>query len=119
MREAIKKFGGDPDQINPIVRADLVIDHSIQVDYFGSPDAFRLNVQKEFQRNQERYSLLKWAQKSFKNFNVIPPGTGIIHQVNLEYLAHVVLTDTHWRYRSRSGNAWSTLLYALTRSDRS
>ncbi len=94
MREAIKKFGGDPDQINPIVRADLVIDHSIQVDYFGSPDAFRLNVQKEFQRNQERYSLLKWAQKSFKNFNVIPPGTGIIHQVNLEYLAHVVLTDT-------------------------
>lgn len=91
MRDAMKNLGGDPDRINPIVRADLVIDHSVQVDRFGTPDSFRFNVEKEFERNKERYLLLKWAQGSFRNFNVVPPGTGIIHQVNLEYLAHVVL----------------------------
>ena len=91
MRDAMKNLGGNPDRINPVVRADLVIDHSVQVDRFGTPDAFRFNVEKEFERNKERYLLLKWAQGSFRNFSVVPPGTGIIHQVNLEYLAHVVL----------------------------
>ncbi len=90
MRDAVKKFNGDPTRINPIVRADLVIDHSVQVDHFGTPDAFRQNVDLEYQRNRERYTLLRWAQKSFSNFSVVPPGTGIIHQVNLEYLASVV-----------------------------
>lgn len=91
MRDAMKELGGDPSRINPVVRADLVIDHSVQVDFFGSEDAFRKNVEKEFERNRERYTVLKWAQKSFKNFNVVPPGTGIVHQVNLEYLAEVIL----------------------------
>lgn len=92
MRDAMKNLGGDPDRINPIVRADLVIDHSVQVDRFGTSDAFKYNVEREYQRNRERYMLLKWAQKSFRNFSAVPPGTGIIHQVNLEYLAHVVMT---------------------------
>lgn len=93
MREAIKKLGGDPDRINPIVRSDLVIDHSVQVDMFGNRQAFQFNVDKEYQRNQERYAFLKWAQKSFHNFHVVPPGTGIIHQVNLEYLAQVIISS--------------------------
>ncbi len=91
MREAMKNLNGDPDKINPIVPADLIIDHSVQVDNFGTQDAYELNVQKEYERNRERYSLLKWAQKSFRNFSAVPPGTGIIHQVNLEYLAKVVM----------------------------
>src|SRR5690606_14553155 len=70
--------------------SDLVIDHSVQVDFFGSVDAFLLNVQREFERTEERYQFLKWAQKAFRNFTVVPPGTGIVHQVNLEYLAKVV-----------------------------
>ncbi|HHM24057.1 MAG TPA: aconitate hydratase AcnA [Bacteroidetes bacterium] len=90
MRDAMLQFEGDPRKINPIVRSDLVIDHSVQVDRYGSPDAFEFNVKMEYQRNRERYLLLKWAQKSFQNFSVVPPGTGIIHQVNLEYLASVV-----------------------------
>jgi len=94
MRDAMKKFGGDPTKINPIVRSDLVIDHSAQVDKFGTPDAFQFNVEKEYERNKERYALLRWAQESFRNFNVVPPGTGIVHQVNLEYLASVVLSET-------------------------
>jgi aconitate hydratase len=92
MRDAFKKLGGNPEKINPIIQSDLVIDHSVQVDRFGSSDAYKFNVDREFERNMERYTLLKWGQKSFSNFNVVPPGTGIVHQVNLEYLAQVVLT---------------------------
>ncbi|HEX9581163.1 MAG TPA: aconitate hydratase AcnA [Gemmatimonadales bacterium] len=92
MRDAMVRLGGDPNRINPLVRTDLVIDHSVQVDFFGSPTAFRRNVAMEMDRNGERYALLRWAQKAFRNFSVVPPGTGIVHQVNLEYLAHVVLT---------------------------
>ncbi|MEQ9400498.1 MAG: aconitate hydratase [Longimicrobiales bacterium] len=90
MRDGIKAMGGDPSRINPVVPADLVIDHSVQVDYFGRADAYRLNVEREFERNRERYALLRWAQEAFDNFSVVPPGTGIVHQVNLEYLASVV-----------------------------
>ncbi len=90
MRNAMEALGGDPDLINPIVRSDLVIDHSVQVDQFGTENAFSFNVEKEYERNGERYTLLKWAQKSFHNFSVVPPGTGIVHQVNLEYLATVI-----------------------------
>ncbi|MEQ1858071.1 MAG: aconitate hydratase AcnA, partial [Longimicrobiales bacterium] len=90
MRDGLKALGMDPSRINPVVPADLVIDHSVQVDYFGTADAFRLNVEKEFERNRERYALLRWAQGAFDNFSVVPPGTGIVHQVNLEYLAAVV-----------------------------
>ncbi|MEK6687601.1 MAG: aconitate hydratase AcnA [Gemmatimonadota bacterium] len=90
MRDAMARMGGDPDQINPVVPCDLVIDHSVQVDHYGSPEAFRLNVSLEFDRNAERYQLLKFAQRAFRNFRVVPPGTGIVHQVNLEYLANVV-----------------------------
>ena len=90
MRNGIEALGGDPDRINPVVPADLVIDHSVQVDYFRQADAFQLNVEREFERNRERYALLRWAQKAFENFSVVPPGTGIVHQVNLEYLASVI-----------------------------
>jgi aconitate hydratase len=90
MRDAMVELGGNPDRINPLVQTDLVIDHSVQVDFFGTPIAFRLNVQREMERNGERYALLKWAQRAFRNFRVVPPGTGIVHQVNLEYLAQVV-----------------------------
>jgi aconitate hydratase len=92
MRSAVAKLGGDPKKVNPLVPVDLVIDHSVQVDYFGTADAFALNVEKEYERNAERYTLLRWAQQAFQNFRVVPPGTGIIHQVNLEYLAKVVQT---------------------------
>jgi len=95
MRDGIKALGGDPSRINPVVPADLVIDHSVQVDYFGTPDAYRLNVEREFERNHERYTLLRWAQEAFDNFSVVPPGTGIVHQVNLEYLASVVHRRPH------------------------
>lgn len=90
MRSAMKSLGGDPRKVNPIIPVDLVIDHSIQVDYYGTSYAFTLNLEKEFERNRERYMFLKWAQKAFNNFRVVPPGRGIIHQVNLEYLATVV-----------------------------
>jgi len=90
MRDAMARMGGDPERINPGVPCDLVIDHSVQVDHYGSPEAFRLNVSLEFDRNAERYQLLKFAQRAFENFRVVPPGTGIVHQVNLEYLAPVV-----------------------------
>jgi len=83
MRDGIRELGGDPSRINPVVPADLVIDHSVQVDFAGFEDAFRLNVEKEFERNRERYALLRWAQEAFDNFSVVPPGTGIVHQVNL------------------------------------
>ncbi len=90
MRSAVARLGGDPKRINPLVPVDLVIDHSIQVDYFGTADAMQRNAELEFQRNRERYELLRWAQKAFQNFRVVPPGVGIIHQVNLEYLAQGV-----------------------------
>jgi aconitate hydratase len=93
MRDAMKTLGGDPQQINPITPVDLVIDHSVQVDFSGTDDAFRENVELEIQRNIERYEFLRWGQQAFNNFNVVPPGTGICHQVNLEYLAKVVWTS--------------------------
>ncbi|MGF1520949.1 MAG: aconitate hydratase AcnA [Leptolyngbyaceae cyanobacterium] len=92
MRDAMVTMGGDPEQINPLSPVDLVIDHSVMVDSFGSETAFGENVQKEFQRNGERYAFLRWGQSAFDNFRVVPPGTGICHQVNLEYLAQVVWT---------------------------
>ncbi|HLG51113.1 MAG TPA: aconitase family protein, partial [Chloroflexota bacterium] len=94
MRAAAARLGGDPRRVNPLVPADLVIDHSVQVDQFGSRLAFRVNVEREYARNQERYALLRWAQQAFDNFRVVPPGTGIVHQVNLEYLASVVQVRT-------------------------
>src|SRR5262249_3058332 len=90
MREAMAHMGGNPDKINPLVPMDLVIDHSVQVDQFASANAYSLNVQLEYHRNKERYTLLRWGQQAFRGFRVVPPGTGICHQVNLEYLASVV-----------------------------
>ncbi len=93
MRDAVKELGGDPKAINPLVPVDLIIDHSVQIDFSGTSDALSKNMAKEFSRNKERYSLLKWAQQSFNNLKVVPPGSGICHQVNLEYLGQVVTTD--------------------------
>jgi aconitate hydratase len=93
MREAMHKLGGDPKKINPLAPVDLVIDHSVQVDKAGTADSFQVNVDLEFERNSERYEFLKWAQQAFNNFTVVPPGTGICHQVNLEYLARVAFTE--------------------------
>ncbi|HXZ79693.1 MAG TPA: aconitate hydratase AcnA [Terriglobales bacterium] len=90
MRDAMARLGGDPSRINPIQPAELVIDHSVQVDEFGTPASFQLNAEMEFQRNKERYAFLRWGQTAFKNFAIVPPDTGIVHQVNLEYLARVV-----------------------------
>src|SRR5579863_6946647 len=90
MRDALADMGADPSRANPLMPADLVIDHSVQVDRFGAPDAFDVNALLEFQRNRERYMLLRWGQTAFSNFRVVPPDTGIVHQVNLEYLASVV-----------------------------
>jgi aconitate hydratase len=92
MREAMRKMGGDPKRINPLLPAELVIDHSVQVDKFGAPDAFAFNAELEFHRNVERYQFLRWGQKGFQDFKVVPPDTGIVHQVNLEYLARVVFS---------------------------
>jgi aconitate hydratase len=91
MRSAMERVGGDPGKINPLVPTDLVIDHSVQVDAFGTPAALRFNAEREFERNRERYEFLKWGQQTFDNFSVVPPATGIIHQVNLEYLAKGVI----------------------------
>ncbi len=93
MRDALQAMGADPKLANPLIPADLVIDHSVQVDQFGTKDAFSINALLEFQRNQERYALLRWGQTSFQNFKVVPPDTGIVHQVNLEYLARVVFAE--------------------------
>jgi aconitate hydratase len=93
MRDAIAEMGGDPSKINPLQPVDLVIDHSVQVDAFGTADALAINVEREYERNLERYQLLKWGQGAFNNFRVVPPGTGIVHQVNLEYLGQVVMTN--------------------------
>src|SRR5881394_3408638 len=93
MRSAVKKLGGDPKIIEPLVPVDLVVDHSVQVDFFGSARALQLNLEMEFKRNRERYQFLKWGQQAFKTFQLIPPGIGIVHQVNLEYLAKGVLSQ--------------------------
>ncbi len=96
MRDAMRTLGGNPKKINPLVPVDLVIDHSVIVNFFGSNAAFKKNVEEEYKQNQERYRFLKWAQSSFENFRVVPPGTGICHQVNLEYLAQTV-----WRRKEK------------------
>ncbi|MBI1805383.1 MAG: aconitate hydratase AcnA [Ignavibacteriae bacterium] len=93
MRDAIVRMGGDPRKINPLQPVDLVIDHSVQVDDYGSPRSFSINSEREFERNKERYGFLRWTQQAFKNFRVVPPDTGIVHQVNLEYFANVVFTN--------------------------
>ncbi len=93
MRDGIKALGGDAKKINPLVPVDLVIDHSVMIDEFGTPRAFQMNVDREYERNMERYQFLKWGQTAFENFRVVPPGTGICHQVNVEYLAQTVRTD--------------------------
>ncbi|HEY6360625.1 MAG TPA: aconitate hydratase AcnA [Vicinamibacterales bacterium] len=94
MRDAIISLGGNPDRVNPLQPVELVIDHSVQVDYFGRPDAFALNAELEFSRNRERYAFLRWGQNAFDNFKVVPPDTGIVHQVNIEYLARVIFSET-------------------------
>src|SRR6185503_136064 len=93
MRDAMADLGGDAERINPLVPAELVIDHSVQVDVFGTRDAFRINAEREFERNEERYAFLRWGQGAFEGFKVVPPDTGIVHQVNLEYLARVVFEN--------------------------
>src|SRR6476469_2257093 len=91
MRDGIVRLGGDPNKVNPLQPVELVIDHSVQVDYFRQANSFELNAELEFARNQERYAFLRWGQNAFNNFRVVPPDTGIVHQVNLEYLARVVM----------------------------
>src|SRR3954469_3164273 len=103
MRAAMKRLGGDPKKINPLIPVDLVIDHSVQVDYFGSSDALEKNVEIEFQRNRERYEFLRWGQKALANFRAVPPNVGIVHQVNLEYLAKVVFRGSDKRGSDRQG----------------
>ncbi len=110
MRDALKDMGADPKLANPLLPADLVIDHSVQVDRFGSRDAFDVNALLEFQRNRERYILLRWGQTAFQNFRVVPPDTGIVHQVNLEYLASVV-------FRRQSPNGWQAYPDSLVGTD--
>ncbi len=92
MRDGITRLGGDPEKVNPLVPVDLVIDHSVMVDVFGTSDALAKNISMEFDRNGERYKFLRWGQEAFQNFRVVPPDTGICHQVNLEYLAQAVWT---------------------------
>src|SRR6187397_2672971 len=94
MRDAVVALGGNPDRVNPLRTVELVIDHSVQVDYFGRADAFALNAELEFSRNRERYAFLRWGQHAFNNFKVVPPDTGIVHQVNIEYLARVIFSQT-------------------------
>src|SRR5215216_3947548 len=101
MRDAMAELGGDPNLINPLVPAELVIDHSVQVDAFGTRDAFRVNAEKEFERNKERYAFLRWGQGAFEGFKVVPPDTGIVHQVNLEYLSRVVFTSDETAHDGR------------------
>jgi aconitate hydratase len=101
MRDAMARLGGDPNRVNPLQPMELVIDHSVQVDHFGTPDAFNLNTELEYARNKERYTFLRWGQNAFANFRVVPPETGIVHQVNLEYLARVVFSA------DQGGVAWA------------
>src|SRR3979411_3305673 len=109
MRSAVKVLGGDPKIIEPLVPVDLVVDHSVQVDFAGSAEALRLNMEMEFKRNRERYQFLKWGQQAFKTFGLVPPGIGIVHQVNLEYLAKGVLSQ-----RSEVGGQKSEIFYPDT-----
>jgi aconitate hydratase len=110
MRDALKALGGDPKKINPLIPAELVIDHSVQVDKFGAANAFAFNADMEMQRNIERYAFLRWGQKGFENFKVVPPDTGICHQVNLEYLARVV-------FREKQGSDWIAFPDSLVGTD--
>ncbi len=106
MRDAMKTLGGNPEKINPLQPAELVIDHSVQVDEFGTARSYDINAAIEFERNRERYAFLKWGQSAFRNFSAVPPGMGICHQVNLEYLARVVFTTEVRRHAARlSGHA--------------
>ncbi|NLF89928.1 MAG: aconitate hydratase, partial [Corynebacterium marinum] len=98
MREAVKTLGGNPDEVNPLNPAEMVIDHSVIVEAFGTSDALEKNVAIEYQRNEERYQFLRWGSESFSNFRVVPPGTGIVHQVNIEYLARVVFDNDGLAY---------------------
>ncbi len=109
MRDAMKTLGGNPEKINPLAPVDLVIDHSVMVDYFGAKDSFKKNVAREFERNGERYSFLRWGQSAFDNFRVVPPGTGICHQVNLEYLAQTV-----WTSKAKDGKKTVEVAYPDT-----
>src|SRR5438552_13586297 len=109
MRSAVKQLGGDPKIIEPLVPVDLVVDHSVQVDFAGSAEALRLNMEMEFKRNRERYQFLKWGQQAFKTFGLVPPGIGIVHQVNLEYLAKGVLSQ-----RTEAGGEKSEIFYPDT-----
>ena len=108
MRDAMKALGGDPEKINPLAEVDLVIDHSVMVDFFGRADSFKKNVAVEYQRNGERYRFLRWGQQAFANFRVVPPGTGICHQVNLEYLAGTV-----WSRKAKNPKTGKTEEYAF------
>ncbi len=114
MRQAMEALGGDPKRINPLSPVDLVIDHSVMVDSFGGPDSFKINVEREFARNGERYAFLRWGQNAFDNFRVVPPGTGICHQVNLEYLAQVVWTGDDRQGGGPGGGGGATLAYPDT-----
>ena len=107
MRSAMARLGGDPKRVNPLIPVDLVIDHSVQVDQFGSQFALLFNAEREFERNRERYEFLKWGQKAFDNFRVVPPATGIVHQVNLEYLASVVQVGRTKDDGRRRSASWS------------
>src|SRR6478752_4234854 len=98
MREAVKELGGDPSKINPLAPAELVIDHSVIADKFGTNDAFKQNVELEYGRNRERYQFLRWGQTAFDDFKVVPPGTGIVHQVNIEHLARTVMVRNGQAY---------------------
>ncbi|HLJ72021.1 MAG TPA: aconitase family protein, partial [Roseiarcus sp.] len=109
MRNAMEALGGDPNKINPLVPVDLIIDHSVVVDYFGNSKALAQNVKREYEQNQERYRFLKWGQQAFDNFSVVPPGTGICHQVNLEYLAQTV-----WTRKEKAGKASVEIAYPDT-----
>ena len=111
MREAVKEKNKDPNKINPLSTVDLVIDHSVQVDKFANKDSLKKNVEIEFQRNAERYSFLKWGQQAFDNFRIVPPGTGICHQVNLEYLSKVVWSD---RYKDENYLFPDTKIFFIT-----
>ena len=108
MRDAMKNLGGDPEKINPLAEVDLVIDHSVMVDNFGGRDSFKKNVVKEYERNMERYQFLRWGQQAFANFRVVPPGTGICHQVNLEYLAQTV-----WTRKEKDSKSKKPIEYAF------
>ena len=110
MRSAMARLGGDPKRVNPLIPVDLVIDHSVQVDQYGTAFALFYNAEREFERNRERYEFLKWGQRAFDNFRVVPPATGIVHQVNLEYLANVVQVSQHDEGRRTNDESSSSLV---------